>query len=80
MEDARTCGQGINGEGLAENRRTQGGVNMEQIITDIRAGLRVLGYKAGSFTLHRFTSDRFSVGVGGERVGIWDSLKRTFID
>lgn len=51
---------------------------MEQIIADIRAGLRALGYGHG--VAYRRADGRFSVIVDGEHVGIWDADKRTFID
>ena len=53
---------------------------MEQIINDIREGLNMLGYTTGAGTIRRIDRNHFRVFADGLNVGIWDTIKRTFVD
>lgn len=52
---------------------------MKSSIIDIAKGLKALGVK-GKLTIKHITNDRIKVYINGEYFGIWDVLKKTFVD
>lgn len=53
---------------------------MKNLINEIIAALKILGID-GKITLQPIADlDRIKVIVNGEYFGIWDSVKKTFVD
>ena len=52
---------------------------MEKTIIELLKGLKALGIK-GKASIEYITHDRIKVFVNGEYFGIWDVLRKTFVD
>lgn len=52
---------------------------MTSEILDLRAGLINLGVK-GTVTVKWITTDRIAVYVNGEYFGVWDTIRKNFVD
>lgn len=52
---------------------------MKSSIIDIAKGLKALGVK-GKLTIKHITDDRINVYIDGEYFGIWDTIRKTFVD
>lgn len=52
---------------------------MKNSINDIMNALKALGVK-GTVTVEYIAPDRIKVEVNGEYFGIWDAVKKTFVD
>ena len=53
---------------------------MKNLINEIRSALEILGIH-GRITLRPIADlDRIEVSVNGEYFGVWDRVKKTFID
>lgn len=48
--------------------------------SEIRQALRALGYTAGQVQLGKAGHQRYTVTLDGERIGIYDLAKHTFVD
>lgn len=51
----------------------------EKRMKEIMKALRTLGVK-GTVTTKQITTDRIAVYVDGEYFGIWDNVRKTFVD
>ncbi|MBO5789554.1 MAG: hypothetical protein J6R40_00175 [Clostridia bacterium] len=53
---------------------------MQNLINEIAAALKILGI-SGRITLHPIVDlGRVEVAVNGKYFGVWDSVKKTFVD
>ena len=52
---------------------------MKNLINEIAKALVVLGV-TGKVHLRQIAADRIEVTVDGEYFGIWDSVRKTFVD
>ena len=52
---------------------------MENYINEIAKALKTLGV-TGKVHLRQIATDRIEVTVDGECFGIWDSVRKTFVD
>ena len=54
-------------------------IRMEKFMKEIKKALNELGVK-GHITTKWITTDRIAVYVGDEYFGIWDTIRKTFVD
>ena len=52
---------------------------MKNLINEITKALETLGIK-GTITFRPIVPDRIEVKVNGEYFGIWDTVRKTFVD
>ena len=49
-------------------------------MNELFAALAALGVKDAAIIAHWITADRIAVYVDGEYFGIWDTIRKTFVD
>ena len=55
-------------------------MSREEIRTEIKDALQMLGYSRCKVIVIPGGGDRYAVSLDGERFGVWDADKKTFVD
>lgn len=58
----------------------KGTTEMRSEILDLISALKSLGVVKGTVTVKRITTDRIAVYVNGEYFGVWDTIRKNFVD